>query len=60
MLDILLVVEKPDSWLIGFGFLTEHLDDYRWDELYVVTDANGQEIATNWNFAEWDEFFRQS
>ncbi len=58
MLDILLVVEKPDSWLIGFGFLTEHLDDYRWDELYVVTDANGQEIATNWNFAEWDEFFQ--
>lgn len=56
MLDILLMVEKPDSWLIGFGFLTEHLDDYRWDELYVVTDANGQEIATNWNFAEWDEF----
>ena len=58
MLDILLVVEKPDSWLIGYGILAEHLDGYRWDGLNVVTDANGQEIATNWNFAELDEFFQ--
>ena len=59
MLDILLVVEKPESWLIGYGILAEHLDDYRWDdELLVVTDANGQEIATNWYFAELDEFFQ--
>ena len=59
MLDILLVVEKPDSWLIGYGILAEHLDDYRSDDdLLVVTDANGQEIATNWYFAELDEFFQ--
>jgi hypothetical protein len=59
MLDILLAVEKPDSWLIGYGILAEHLDDYLWDEaLLAVTDANGQEIATNWYFAESEEFFQ--
>lgn len=56
MLDILLVVEKPESWLIGYDFLTEHMDDYHWGNIPVVIDANGKQIAINWSFPEWKEF----
>lgn len=55
--DILLTVEKPDAWLIGYGFKTKHLENYQEHDLHVVTDAHGKEVAINWIFPEMDAFY---
>ena len=55
-IDVLLVVEKPDSWLIGYNSLTEHLDMYVPYDIPVVTDANGKALEINFIYPEAQEF----
>lgn len=55
-IDVLLVVEKPESWLIGFSSLAEHLDMFVPFDILMVKDANGKELKINVIYPEIQEF----
>ncbi|MEA4811694.1 MAG: hypothetical protein VB108_03875 [Anaerolineaceae bacterium] len=54
--DILLVIEKPDAWEIGYGFKALHLDLVLDNNEILVKDANGKSIPINHTFPDAQAF----
>ncbi len=62
ILEVLQVVEKPNSWLLTLSILHEHLEEYIPLEQLQIVDANGAQVSyTIPEFDEWqalDQSFR--
>ena len=64
ILEVLQVVEKPNSWLLTLSILHEHLEEYIPLEQLQIVDANGAQVSyTIPEVDEWqalDQSFRKT
>ena len=52
IIEILAVVEKPDAWVLGFGYKTPHLEDYRNNVDLSVVDAAGNLVPHSYDYED--------